>query len=72
VDAVAILERIAKQSGCSRAAIIQRLKVLGRTAGARAGRLRRYSAQIERMEEELGDWRAKRIHRERLVGGEAR
>jgi hypothetical protein len=59
--------QIAKQYGCSKAAIIQRLKLLAQKTGVPPERLRQHSAQFERMEEELGDSRAKRIHRQALV-----
>jgi hypothetical protein len=62
---------IAEQCCCSKASIIKRLKILSLKTGMPAGRLRRYSAQFERMEAEMGDWRAKRIHRRGLADGGA-
>jgi hypothetical protein len=62
---------IAAQCGCSKASIMKRLKILSLKTGTPAARLRRYSAQFERMEAEMGDWRAKRIHRQRMAEGEA-
>jgi hypothetical protein len=58
---------IAKQCCCSKASIIKRLNILARKTGMPAARLRQYSAQFERMEAEMGDWRAKRIRRRELV-----
>jgi hypothetical protein len=58
---------IAGQCCCSKASIIKRLNILARKTGMPAAKLRRYSAQFERMEAELGDWRAKRIRRRELV-----
>jgi hypothetical protein len=63
-------ERIARQCGCSKATVINRLRVLAEKTGVSPERLRRYSAQFERMEEDLTDWRAKRIHRQGLTGGD--
>jgi hypothetical protein len=62
---------IAAQCGCSKASIMKRLKILSVKTGVPAGRLRRYSAQFERMEAAMGDWRAKRIHRQGIAEGEA-
>lgn len=58
---------IAEQCCCSKASIIKRLNILARKTGMPAAKLRRYSAQFERMEAEMGDWRAKRIRRRELV-----
>jgi hypothetical protein len=62
---------IAAQCGCSKASIMKRLKILSLKTGMPAAKLRRYSAQFERMEAEMGDWRAKRIHRQGIAEGEA-
>jgi hypothetical protein len=62
-------ERIAQQCGCSKATVINRLRVLAEKTGVSPERLRRYSAQFETMEEDLTDWRAKRIHRQGLARG---
>jgi hypothetical protein len=62
---------IAARCSCSKASIMKRLKILSQKTGVPAGRLRRYSAQFERMEAEMGDWRAKRIHRQGVAEGEA-
>jgi hypothetical protein len=64
-------ERIAQHCACSKGTVINRLKVLAEKTGVSPERLRRYSAQFERMEEDLTDWRAKRIHRPGLADGDA-
>jgi hypothetical protein len=63
--------QIAKRCGCSKTAIMKRLKILARKIGMPPGRLRKYSAQFERMEEEMSDGRAKRIYRQGLADGGA-
>jgi len=63
-------ERIARQCGCSKATVINRLRVLAKKTGVSPERLRRYSAQFETMEEDMTDWRAKRIHRQGLARGD--
>jgi hypothetical protein len=69
-------ERIAQHCACSKATVINRLRVLAEKTGVSPERLRRYSAQFEKMEEDLTDWRAKRIYRQGLTddaedGGDA-
>jgi DNA-directed RNA polymerase specialized sigma24 family protein len=56
--------QIARHCGCSKGTVIGRLRMLARKTGIPAAGLRRHSAQFERMEEEMRDWRAKEIHRE--------
>jgi predicted DNA-binding protein YlxM (UPF0122 family) len=61
--------QIAAQFACSKSAIMKRLKILADRTGMPPARLRKYSAQFERMEDELGDWRARRIDRHELANG---
>ncbi len=63
--------QIARQYGCSKSAIMKRLKILSLKTGTSAEKLRRYSAQFERMEAEMSDSRAKRIHRQSIAHGDA-
>jgi predicted DNA-binding protein YlxM (UPF0122 family) len=59
--------QIARECACSKTAILKRLKILAQRIGMPPQRLRRYSAQFERMETEMEDSRAKRIHRPGLT-----
>ena len=59
--------QIARKCGCSKTAVVERLQILSQKIGMPAGRLRRHSAQFERIEEEMSDWRAKRIDRHDLA-----
>jgi hypothetical protein len=61
--------QIAKKCGCSKTAVVERLQILSQKIGMPAGRLRQHSAHFERIEEEMSDWRAKRVDRHDMADG---
>ncbi|HEY3863141.1 MAG TPA: sigma factor-like helix-turn-helix DNA-binding protein [Verrucomicrobiae bacterium] len=59
--------QIASQCGCSKTMVMKRLKFLEEKLGMPPAKLRAYSTQFERMEDELTDSRARRIDRWKLA-----
>jgi hypothetical protein len=56
-------EDVARECGCSKATVINRLKRLEERTGARPDELRRYSPQFQAIEDAMGDPRARRVRR---------
>ncbi len=63
-------ERLAKRCRCSKATIINRLRIIHRKTGTNPNQLRAYSSQFESIEKSLSDPRAKRIYRKGAAYGD--
>jgi hypothetical protein len=63
------VRQIARKSGCSIGTVMNRLQTLAQKIGVRPETLRAYSAQFERMEEELSESRAREIYRKGQADG---
>ncbi len=58
------ISQIARKFNCSRGTVLNRLKLIRQRTGMEPERLRRISAQVTAVEDELTDARARRIYRE--------
>jgi predicted DNA-binding protein YlxM (UPF0122 family) len=61
------ISEIARKFGCSRGTVLNRLARLEKTTGMKPDRLRQFSSHIGRLEDQLTDSRAARLHRRRFI-----